>query len=191
MTSLESALATRASLEMAAFFVTWVAVALLVVIVVHLHVRLQRVERANAPTSRRAAYTHLVGQRLGELWTIADPWQPGLMLFVSRACPTCDRLLDDLCEASWSTPLMVIYTTAAPPPPARLPRAIRVFENGAPVSAALGIHVTPFVVRVGDTGIVDEAAPVSSLDALRNLAGGTRSATRPTRIDGALKEVTP
>ena len=191
MTSLESALATRASLEMAAFFVTWVAVALLVVIVVHLHVRLQRVERANAPAGRKAAYTHLAGQRLGDVWTIADPWQPGLMLFVSRACPSCDRLIDELCQGAWSAPLSLIYPTSAPSAPARLPRAVRVVEHGAPVSAALGIHVTPFVVRVDDSGIVEEAAPVNSLDALRNLAGGTRSATRPTRMDGALKEVTP
>jgi hypothetical protein len=191
MTSLESVLATRASLEMAAFFVTWVAVALLVVIVVHLHVRLQRVEQANAPAGRKAAYAHLLGQRLSDLWTIADPWQPGLMLFVSRACPTCDRLIDEMRETSWSTPLSLIYTSPAPTASAPWPRVIRVIENGAPISAALGIHVTPFVVRVGDTGVVEEAAPVSSLDAIRNLAGGTRSATRPTRMDGALKEVTP
>jgi hypothetical protein len=192
MTALESLFATRASLELAAFFVSWAAIALLVVIVVHLHVRLQRLERATAPTGRRVAYAHLVGQRIASMWTgTENPWQPGVMLFMSRACPACEQLLADLRASTWSAPLTLVYTTAPLSAPAGLPRAVRVIDDGAQLSAALGIHVTPFAVRVGETGVIDDAMPVSSLAVLRTLVTERHVATRPARIDGALEEVTP
>jgi hypothetical protein len=172
MMSLGSVFAMRASFELATFFVTWVAVVLLALIAVHLHLRLQRLERANAPGNRPVPYAHLSGRRLADLLGSAtDGWQPRLVVFVSSACQSCEKILEELVAPAWEAPMALAWTNSTPSPPPRLPSNVRVLEGGERVSSALGIHATPFVLIVGEDGLVEQAMPVNSLESLRSAVG--------------------
>jgi hypothetical protein len=187
-----SVFATRASFELALFFVTWVAIVLLALIAVHIHLRLQRLERANAPANRPKPYAHLAGRRLTELLgSTTDKWQPQFVLFVSSPCASCEEILGELVTSTWWAPVMLAWTNSTPSPPPRLPPNIHILEEGNIISSALGIHATPFVLIVGDDGVVEEAMPINSLEALRRQAGQPASDSATQRISNPLKEVMP
>ena len=185
----DSVFDTRASLELAAFFVMLVAVALLTVIVVHLHLRLVRLERASAASGRAAPYAHLIGQRVGALADAPDGWQPAFVTFVSSSCAACETILRELNAPGWQLPVAVAWVHSAPAPAPPLAASVRILQDGAAISAALGIHATPFVVLLDEDGRVERAMPVNSLE---GLARGARPGLRtfPVRETGrSLEEV--
>lgn len=175
MTTLEALLSSRASFVLAALVVTWAAILCLAVIAGHLHARLQRLERAAAASTTRAAapYGELIGMRLDELGdllgdalrhagTAAGP-VPRLVLFVSSTCRVCANLLDELKTPAWT----------------RLPSAIVLTDrdNGPALSAKLGIRVTPFALLAAADGTVVHAAPVNTLRSLEALLRAAPSAS--------------
>lgn len=171
MTTLaESVLESRASFELAALFVTWVVIALLVVVIGSLHTRLRRLERAGAPPAAAAPYSHLVGRSVAELVDLtAVDRVPRVLFFVSSGCASCRRLLNEIAAPSWQVPSAVVWTDAWAPTSA--PDAVPLIPDGPRISAELGIRVTPFALVADADGRVVKAAPIASLESLGDIAG--------------------
>jgi hypothetical protein len=166
MMPVDSVFDTRASLELATFFVTWVAVALLTVIVVHLHLRLVRLERASAASGRVAPYAHLIGQRVSTLTGATDDWQPAFFLFLSASCAACEKILRELTAPGWQIPVALAWVDAVPAAAPALSSGVRILQDGKAISTALGIHATPFVIVLDEEGRVNRAMPINSLEAI-------------------------
>jgi hypothetical protein len=175
MISLEAILNSRPSFALAALFVTWAAIALLGLIAVSLHIRLQHLESAGQ-RRRHVPFRHLLGKTLADLADGAAPsLHARLVLFMSAACPVCRQLLAELRAPDWDVPSAIVWTDAAEPPP-DMPPGVTLVPGGPRLSAALGIRVTPFALVVGRDGRVEQASPVNSLESLRDAV--ERSARR-------------
>lgn len=178
MRTLETLLTSRASFELAALSVTWVAVLVLAIIAGHLHARLQRLERAGTTTRRAAPYGELLGQRMSHLLgaRAAEP-SPRLVLFLSAACRACASLLEELRGPTWG-PLQSAIVWTDPPAASQaagIPPRVHVVDDGPGLSARLGIRITPFALLAASDGTVVHAGPLNtlrSLDALLRPAPG-------------------
>ena len=172
-----SLLDSRASFELAAFFVTWVAVVLLVLVVGNLHARLQRLEQAAAVRQGTKPYSHLLGRQIQDLLgdvTLAR--QPHVLVFLSSDCKACMRVMNELKSPSWTTPSVIIWTDRPPSPPPGLPPNAFILDDGQRISAALGIRVTPFVLVANEDGRIVKAAPTTTLSSLADGAVDVRQA---------------
>jgi hypothetical protein len=166
---LSSILDSRASFELAALFVTWVAVAFLGLIAVSLHTRLQHLERADLERKEAAPFKHLLGKTVEEVLNgFALLPQPRLILFLSSSCQACERLLAELRAPDWSTPSAIVWTDPAAGQFRELPPHARLVPDGPRISAALGIRVTPFALVAGEGGTIERASAVNSLDTLNS-----------------------
>jgi hypothetical protein len=171
---------SRAGAALAALVLTWVAVALLVLLVANLHSRLRRLESARSDGAPPAAggaaatpYGGLVGRSLAEL--LGDRVDPRtrVLLVLSAGCASCRRLLAELAEPSYTIPTAVAWTV---PPPETVVDA-PVVPDGAQVAAALGVRVTPFGLVAGDDGRIIWAGPVTGLSTLAARARPARTRT--------------
>lgn len=160
-------LGSKSTFVVAALFVSWVAVALLTLVVGNLHRRLQRVE-GSLSGNLAAPYSGLLGKALRESLGEAIP-APCVLVFLSANCQACRRVLGDLPSLSLSTPLAIAWTDQAPSPLPTLPPGAIVIDDGPKVSAALGIRATPFALVAGENGTVVKASPVNSLTSINNL----------------------
>ena len=158
---------SKSSFILAAMFVSWVAVALLTLVVGNLHRRLQRVEGSLAG-NLAAPYSGLLGKALRESLGESIP-APCVLVFLSANCQACRRVLGDLPALSLSTPLAIAWTDQAPSPLPALPAGAIVIDDGPKVSAALGIRATPFALVAGENGTVVKASPINSLTSISNL----------------------
>lgn len=158
---------SRSSFILAAMFVSWVAVALLTLVAGNLHRRLRRIE-GSLSVNLAAPYSGLLGKALRESLTDAIP-APCVLVFLSANCQACWRVLGDLPSLSLSTPLAIAWTDRAPSPLPVLPLGTIVLDDGPKVSAALGIHATPFALVAGENGTVVKASPINSLNSISNL----------------------
>lgn len=161
------ALDSRSSFILAAMFVSWVAVALLTLVVGNLHRRLRRIE-GSLSANLAAPYSGLLGKGLRESLGEAIP-APCVLVFLSDNCQACRRVLGDLPALSLSTPLAIAWTDHAPSPLPALPLGTIVLDDGPKVSAALGIRATPFALVAGENGTVVKASPINSLTSISNL----------------------
>jgi hypothetical protein len=187
---LTSLLETRSSFTIAALFVSWVAVALLVLVVANLHVRLQRLERLGAVPKETTPYSHLLGSRLHDL--LGEPVSsPGMFVFLSANCTSCTRVLDELESLSRTVPVAIAWTDRMPKSLPALPPNTVILSEGAKASTALGIRVTPFVVVTGEDGRVVKASPINSLSILSDLAVGSTNGLQDRLSNGKAKGVTP
>jgi hypothetical protein len=187
--SLDSIFDTRASLALTAFFITWVAVALLSVIAVHLHLRVVRLERASLASNRGAPYAHLIGQRADVLFRgSTDAWQPAFVLFVSSSCAVCERILEEVNARDWPASIALAWVDAVPSPPPRLVPGVRILPDGATIGAALGIRTTPFALIVDDEGRIARAMPINSLEPLTRAVWPRLSASPAREAGRALEE---
>jgi hypothetical protein len=155
----------RPGLVLTALVVTWVAVALLVLMVAHLHTRLGRLERAGAarPAARPddAPFAALLGRPMTDL--TGGP-APRVLLVLSSSCRSCRRLLADLGEPDWTVPTALAWADGSPGTP--VGRHVEVLPDGPRISSALGVRVTPFGLVAGDDGRIVWAGPVTGLPAL-------------------------
>lgn len=158
----------RSNFVFAALLVTWVAVALLVLVVGNLYVRLQRLELARPAPKEGVPYGQLIGRELRGLLGEALP-SPCVFLFLSANCKSCARVLGELPSLSSGPSLAVTWVDHTPSPPPTLPPGTIVLDEGPKVSAALGIRVTPFALVTGEEGKVVQASPVNSLSSLSSL----------------------
>lgn len=165
---------SRSSFVVAALFVSWVAVALLALVVGNLYRRLQRLE-SSLSVSAGTPYSHLLGIGLRESVGEAIP-SPCVLVFLSANCEACRRVLAELPSLSLSTPLAIAWTDNPPSPPPTLPPGTIVLDDGPKASAALGIRATPFALVAGENGRVVKASPVNSLSSISNLANATTDA---------------
>lgn len=164
-------LTSRSGFELAAFFVTWAAVALLVLLMSSMHVRLRRVEQRTGGPTTDAPYSHLLGRRVDDLVGAAradDP--PRVLLFVSSGCATCQRLIDEVGSPAWTVPSVLLWTDRAAPAERN---GVAVLDDGPRISAELGIRVTPFALVADEAGRIVRAGPVSSLRALGDFGGSS------------------
>ena len=179
----ESLFATRPSFELAAWFVTWVAVALLAVVAASLHARLRRLERGDGGRAASRPFGQLIGQPFA---TGMIP-VPRAVLFLSAGCAACARLLEEVGRVRFEEPLALVWTEGAPPP--ALPAGLVLLDDGVRRAAGLGIRVTPFALLLDGEGTVTRAAPVGNLDALRELAGLRVSPAAVESYPRLIKEV--
>lgn len=168
---------SQASFELAALFVSWMAVALLVVVVANLHTRLRRLEHAG-PDARPAPYGDLLGRNIRDMLdTAPGATQPRVLFFMSSNCSSCARLLEELASPSWTIPSAIVWTDETPPaqpPPAGSP----ILQHGSKLSTELGIRVKPFALVADPDGRVVKAGPVASLHSLGDIAVNGSSANR-------------
>lgn len=179
----ETLFEARPSFELAAWFVTWAAVALLAVVAASLHARLRRLERGDSGRAATLPFGQLVGRAFATGMTPA----PRAVLFLSAGCAACSRLLDEAGRVHLEESLALVWTDGEPPP--ALPAGLFLLENGARRAAELGIRVTPFALLLDGEGTITRAAPVGNLGALSELAG---LRVRPAGIESyprLLKEV--
>lgn len=157
----------RVSFEAAVMFVTWVAVAFLSIIIMHLHLRLQRLERASASVAGARPYGHFAGNRLDELLAgIAFAIRPRVVVALSKDCASCGRVLAEIASPLWSVPTLVMWTDQTPPVVPVLPACVMVAPDGPALAAKLGIRITPFALWADDDGVIEKASPVNSLSSL-------------------------
>lgn len=177
MRTVGSFLGSEASFELAALFVTWVAVALLVIVVGGLHARIRRLEHAGA-ASRPTPYSPLLGRDLKDLVGTAEIGEPPrVLLFLSSDCSSCARLLSEIESPSWTVRTAIVWTDDNPRSPS--PDGTTVLDHGAELSAQLGIRVTPFALVADPAGRVVKAGPVASLRSLGELAVNGFSGREP------------
>jgi hypothetical protein len=183
---------TRASFDMAALFVTWVAVLMLLLVVGNLHIRLQRLEQANPAPRPGRPYGHLIGRRMGELLgEVPLGQQLRLLLFVSSGCRSCVPVLRELASASWTAPIAVAWTDSLPSPPPELPPSTILLEEGPRIGAELGIRVTPFVLVADREGRIVRASPINSLRSPGGVGEALAHLQPRFSHDKRLKEVAP
>ena len=158
----------RSNFVVAALFVTWVAVAFLVLVIGNLYVRLQRLELVNPVHKEDVPYGQLLGRGLQDLLGEALP-SPCVFIFLSANCNSCVRVLNELPSLLVKTPLAITWVDHAPLPTHGLPPGTIVLEEGPKISSALGIRVTPFLLVTGEEGKIVRASPINSLSSLGNL----------------------
>jgi hypothetical protein len=166
----ENVLDFRPTLVMSALFATWLAVALLTVLVLYLQVRVARLEAGHSAVAADPPFKSLVGRLVPEL--LAGEQRPRAVVFLSTTCRTCADVLDELKRHRWRQPVALAWTdTSAPPVVSRYD--LPVLEAGPAIATSLGVRVTPFAVVLGDDGRIRQARPVATvgevneIDALR------------------------
>jgi hypothetical protein len=190
MTMFENLLNSKSSFELAAFVVTWIALVLLTLVIVNLYARLLRMEQARGSSPATTPYSHLIGKPIEDIIGIAPAdGQPQVLLFVSSGCGSCRKLLEELASPSWTVPTALLWTDAAPATAVTPPRTIAL-DNGAKISAELGIRVTPFGLVTDEAGQVVQAMPINSLRSLSSL-NGRRPASTPNHQLSARGEKKP
>lgn len=165
--SVPSIFNARVSFEGAVMFVTWAAVAFLSVIIMHLHLRLQRLERASAPAAGAHPYGHFAGSRLDELLSgAALAVRPRMVLALSGGCASCERVLNEIASPLWTAPTLIMWTDHTPPVLPVLSASVMIAPDGPALAAKLGIRITPFALWADSDGVVVKASPVNSLSSL-------------------------
>lgn len=190
---------TRSSFLFAVLVLTWVAMGLLLLIVFHLHTRLQRLEQADGAANPQASpYSRLVGRSLRSVAHASD-FPPGarLLLLLSSTCRSCARLLNELpAVLDQDAACLVAWVDGAAPPVTALPRGVFVLPDGPHIAAALEIGVTPFALLLDADGNVIRGLPVENASTVRSLFGHPPGESTPAWSGVAvsnyqLKEVAP
>jgi hypothetical protein len=168
---------SRVSFEVAVMFVTWAAVAFLSIIIMHLHLRLQRLERASAPAAGAHPYGHFAGGRLDELLVgTALAVRPRIVVALSGGCASCERVLSEIASPLWTSPTLIMWTDQTPPVIPVLPASVMVAPDGPALAAKLGIRITPFALWADSHGVIVKASPVNSLNSLGVPLNGSHKA---------------
>ena len=155
-------LTARSGFVLAALFVTWATLVLLLLMVSSLHVRLRRLEQgASRPAAPDRPFGHLTGMPISELVGSSGI---RVVLFVSSGCASCRRVLAEAADPSWHTPTAIAWTDASGERPDI--GELTVLADGRGLSARLGIRVTPFALVADEAGRVVQAGPISSLQSL-------------------------
>lgn len=169
MDGITSALDSRASFEVTALVVTWIAIVLLALMVVSVLVRVRRLELAQlegTPAQARP-YSGLRGRAISGLVPPDAPVAlPGKLVFLSSNCAGCARLLENLSTLQEAPALTLTWLDAAPEALPKLPAAVSIFTDGGVLARELGIGVTPFAVELDADGVILDARPVSRLSVL-------------------------
>lgn len=180
---------SKASFELAALCITWIAVVLLALAIANLHIRLRQLEQSGPVPGRGRPYGHLLGKPMHELLNNLVPkTQPQVLVFLSANCRACQRVLSEIASPSWTTPSAIIWTDHAPPSPPALPSNTVIIEQGVKLSADLGIRVTPFVLVAGTDGRIIKASPMNTLSALGDLVSGSANFHYTHILNDPLKE---
>ena len=164
---MESVLDFRPTLAMSALFATWIAVALLTVLVLYLQVRVARLEAGRSAVAEDPPFQGLVGRLVPEL--LDGDQRPRAVVFLSTTCRTCADVLDDLKRHRWRQPVAVAWTDS-PAPPIVSRDDLPVLESGPVIAAALGVRVTPFALVLGDDGRIRQARPVGAVGEVQEIA---------------------
>lgn len=169
MNGLEELLGARAGFALAAFAVSWIAVALLALVAANLHFRLAHLERSLPAKESPTPYGHLLGRGLADVLGPEASPATRLALVLASDCPSCERLLGELRRAAGRAPVALLWRDATPSPRPPLPAGVTVLGEGPRISRALGVGVSPFALAADTEGRIVRAAPVGGVDALEGL----------------------
>lgn len=178
----------RSTFMLAALFVTWVAVVLLLLVVGNLRVRLQRLEQSSFAPKETLPFGQLLGKRLNEVLGEL-PTTPRVLIFLSANCASCKRVLGELKSQSWTASLALAWINQQPQPVPDLPPGTIVLDEGPQLSAALGVRVTPFAIVTNEDGQIIKASPINSVRSLGNLVGRPTDAPPAYSRTDLVKEV--
>ena len=162
-----SILDTRSSFDVAVVLISWVAVVLLGLVAANLHIRLQRLERAEWAPSGTTPYRRWLGQHWRDVLGDLDlPEPPRHVLFLSSSCAACARVVDELESGGGRRPTVLVWTDRAPTGLVGRGESAVVLELGPEPGVRLGVRVTPFALVLDDDGRIVKASPFNSLEAL-------------------------
>lgn len=147
------------SFQNSALLLSWVAIALLALVVAGL------VRQVHALGRGAPGPAHALGPAAGTPAPAFDRLGPGLLLFLDRDCGVCAAVLD--AAGDLGGPLHAIFSGPAPDSPP--PGPVLTGERDG-LFAEYRVPATPFAVVVGADGRVRAAEPVGSPEALRDLA---------------------
>lgn len=162
------------SFTVSALLLSWVAIALLALVVSGLvrQVHALTTGGADAVSARRIGpVAGAPAPRFDEL----APTVPGplVLLFAGEGCRTCAQLLPAAADTAGAGVTVRALYPAAVPPDAPPPGGALASVRGAAAELFQLYHVvaTPYAVLVGADGRVVESRPLGSADALRGLLG--------------------
>jgi hypothetical protein len=190
---------THSSFLFAVLVLTWGAMALLLLMVIHLHTRIQRLEQAEGAANPTVSpYSRLLGRSVRDIVRPNDfAADVRVLLLLSSTCRSCRKLLDELpAILGTDATCMLAWVDGATPPSTVLPRGVFVLENGPAIAATLEIGVTPFALLINSDGHILRGMPVENASAVREMFGPPAGESMPEKLSAAvanyhLKEVTP
>lgn len=159
-------MSATSNVELAAFFVSWVAVAFLALMAASLHVRVAHLERALAGSARATPFSRVRGRSLRDS---LPPPTPRLVLVLGSSCTPCRSLVADLAADPWQVPTVLAWKSTVPTDLPLLPPSIRSIECGSAMARELGVQAEPLALVLDDEGRIVEARATSSLSTLRAL----------------------
>ncbi|MBV7648557.1 hypothetical protein C0Q64_20780 [Streptomyces albidoflavus] len=155
-----------------ALLLSWVAIALLALVVSGLVRQVHQLSRGGvARAPRHPGVTP--GSPAPHAGELLDEGQETLLLFLSAECRTCAEVLDeaDRLLADDATPApRAVYAGAAP----ATSTAVPVVDHRPDLFTAYDAIATPFAVLVGASGHVRRSEPLGSPAALRELLADSR-----------------
>jgi hypothetical protein len=136
----------------------------------------------------RLAYQRLTGPGAGATGWLEPGGSPALVAFVDPTCPSCERLVGSLSEASEAGDadgLRVLLLTSDPPDYLQISAAFRAttLEIGRPLDdaelAAYRASATPLLVAIDAAGVVAAARTAVAPDEVRAMIAAARRRTLP------------
>lgn len=174
-------LTSEASFTLAALLVTWAAVALLAFLATSLHIRIRRLEQAGATPAGRTPYGSIIGQSLAKMLPNRPDRETQAVLFVSHACGSCEKLLDEVGNGSWTVPTAVLWSDVRPAD-LTLPPPLHALDDGPAIARDLGVRATPFLLVLDAEARVVRAGPVNTVRAMQELVGRASMRPRPVPV---------
>jgi hypothetical protein len=159
------------SFETTALLVTWVALALLALVVAGLVRQVHHLTRAPRTPDDVGLTTGMPAPHLDRL--VPQPGRPTLLLFLGDECPTCHDIFEEALGLTGAPPIRALFFDGAldvAPPDNML-----IFARQGDLFQEYQVPATPYAVLVGSDGRVRTAEPVGSVRALHGLivqAGG-------------------
>ncbi len=161
------------SFETTALLLTWVALALLSLVVAGLVRRVHQLSQG----PRADASGPQPGMPAPALESLSpEPGRATLLLFLSEGCPPCADIFQETQSLIGAPPIRVLYADDAPD--AEPPENIRILPDQGALFEAYQISATPFGAIVGADGRIRTIEPVGSVGRLYGLIAETGGRTR-------------
>jgi hypothetical protein len=156
---------------MSAIILTWLAMAIVALLLSHFLVRIQTLELrlAGAPQGPDGGGTPLdVVVRVEPRLVQPDPIDEALMLlFVSRRCSRCEGLVASLAGSELRRRVRLVGTSGSP---SDVPTGVRLADNHQALATALRVRLTPAACIVHPDGSVTRTISVETLEDLERLS---------------------
>jgi hypothetical protein len=136
---------------------------------------LSSASRAGPGLATAGTMNGLVGRRAAEIGGLnLERGRPAILLFGSGNCQVCDERfadLDELAIGRQDTDFRIVLQGSTN---RSWSNRVKVLEDRRDIFASLEIPVTPFGIAISSEGLISEARPLGSPEAVRELVGSTR-----------------